>query len=256
MHSLNRLYSALGDAHWVVGNSLKAIESHQKARELASLYNHKELEINALLDLGLCKEDLWEVEEAIYFYREVILLSENTVYKRYASQAKYCLARLYSDLDSSTDTEFYVNQVWEELPEVRVGIRSTGWRLYALGAVSHYLGNIEKAFEMYGRAIQYAEKGKFTQLKAISLVGLAILYRKQGNITESLSTHTEALELLCKSGAKRHCAEAYYQLGLTYKSMSEHDKAHEEFQKSIQLFTEMPAPKQVERVRRSMEGSV
>ncbi|MBW4517884.1 MAG: tetratricopeptide repeat protein [Timaviella obliquedivisa GSE-PSE-MK23-08B] len=251
-HSVNRLYAALGDAYWMVGNALKALESHEKSRKIASLHNHKELEIVALLDLGLCKEDLWEVEEAIGLYKDVILLSENTDYKRHAAQARYCLARLYSYLDSLEEAKFYIDQVWQDFPKIRLGIRSTGYRLYTLGFVSYYLGDTEKSLEMYGRAIEYAEQGKFVQLKAISLIGLAILYREQGKVSNSLSIHAEAIELLRSVGAKHNCAEAYYQLGLTYKAMDRNEMVDENLQKSIQLFIEIEAPKQAERVSRSL----
>jgi hypothetical protein len=49
-------------------------------------------------------------------------------------------------------------------------------------------------------------------------------------------------------------AEAYYQCGLTYQVIDEIEKSNKNFQEAIRLFTEMDAPKQVERVRRSMEG--
>ena len=251
-YSVNRLYSVLGDAFWMLGNTLEALESHKKSREIASFHNYRELEVIALLDLGLCKEDLWEVEEAISLYREVILLSEETEYKRHAVQARYCLAHLYSYMDSLDKSRFYIAQVWEELSKVKLGIRSTGYRLYALGFVSNYLGDTEKSLGMYNRAITYAEQGRFGQLKGISLVGLAILYRGQGDMANALSKHIEALDLLCKVGAKRSCAEAYYQLGLTYQAMNEATMSYENFQKAIHYFNEMKAPKQVERVRQSM----
>jgi tetratricopeptide (TPR) repeat protein len=250
--SLIKLYITLGDACWMTGNLLEAIESHENAKSLSINLNQKESRIIALLDIGLCKEDLWEVEEAIDCYKDVILSCDEMKYQRFSAQSKYCLAHLYSHLDCPEEARFYIQEVYKELSEIKLGIRSTGYRLYCLGFVLNYLGDVEKAHEMYLRAIEYAERGKFTQLKALSLIGLGIFYRGQNDLLKAISNHLEGMDLLCQVGARRNCAEGYYQLGLTYQTMSDFEKSFTYFQKAIQLFSEMGAPKQVERVRQSM----
>jgi tetratricopeptide (TPR) repeat protein len=70
----------------------------------------------------------------------------------------------------------------------------------------------------------------------------------------SVLYHSHAIEILEKINAKSDLAEAYYQFGLTYQVIGENVKSHEYLQEAIRLFTEMEAPKQVERVRRSMEN--
>ncbi len=52
-------------------------------------------------------------------------------------------------------------------------------------------------------------------------------------------------------GAKCDLAEAYYQLALTYQEMKEIAKSKEYFDKAIELFNKIGAPKQVERVNDS-----
>ncbi|MBD0343466.1 MAG: tetratricopeptide repeat protein, partial [Coleofasciculus sp. Co-bin14] len=83
---------------------------------------------------------------------------------------------------------------------------------------------------------------------------LAQLYREQGEFETALLNHAEAIKLLDKIGAKCDLAEAYYQLGLTYQKMGEAQKSHKNFDKAIQLFSAMEAPKQVEKVRQAMEN--
>ncbi len=251
-HSFNKLYRALGDAYWAVGNVHQAFDILEKSRDIANFYGDKETEVASLFDLGLCKEMLWETDEAISIYKSVICLAENTMYERYATQSRYCLAYLYSCRHNPEKSRFYIEQVWEELTTTRVGIRSTGYRLYTLGFVSCYLGEFTKSIDMYNRAIEYSEKGGFVQLKAISLTGLAILFRMQGKIENSISINSEAIELLQHVGASAFCAEAYYQLGLTYKIISKNLIANENFQKAIDIFIKMEAPNQVEKVRGSM----
>jgi tetratricopeptide (TPR) repeat protein len=247
-----KLYTALGDAYWAIGNVLKASEVFEISRDMAILDSDKDAEVGSLFNLGLCKEMLWETDEAISIYESVISLAENTSYKRYAAQAQYCLSHLYSCLHNTEKAKFYIEQVWQELTITRIGTRSTGYRLHTLGFVSCYLGDFEKSFEMYSRSIEYADKGGFVQLKALSFTGMAVLFRMKGEIEKSIAINCQAIDLLQHVGAKSFCANAYYQLGLTYNLVNENLTANENFQRAIDIFNEMEAPNQVEKVRRSM----
>lgn len=51
-----------------------------------------------------------------------------------------------------------------------------------------------------------------------------------------------------KIGAKCNLAEAYFQLGLTNQKMAKPDESQMNFNQAIQLFTEIKAPKQVEKI--------
>ncbi len=104
---------------------------------------------------------------------------------------------------------------------------------------------------MYHSAISFAEESHYSQVKAKALTGLAELYREQRNFETALSHHSESIEILDKIGAKCDLAEAYYQLGLTYQKMDETQKSQENFDKAIQLYTEIEAPQQIEKVQRT-----
>jgi tetratricopeptide (TPR) repeat protein len=79
-------------------------------------------------------------------------------------------------------------------------------------------------------------------------------YRQLLDFKTAVLYHVRAVHILEEIDAKTDLAEAYYQSGLTAQVMGEHDKSSKFFREAIRLFTEMEAPKQVERVRRSMEG--
>jgi hypothetical protein len=51
-----------------------------------------------------------------------------------------------------------------------------------------------------------------------------------------------------------YLGEVLYQLGLTYQAIGKAEQSQENFQKAILLFSEMEAPKQIERVRQSMRS--
>jgi tetratricopeptide (TPR) repeat protein len=177
----------------------------------------------------------------------------NEFYKRLQVQAWYCLAYLYSQLSyEQVDVNVLIAKVQEDFDTLQLGIRTFGYRFYALGFAFEYLDDFEKSLEMFNRAIVYSEESGFTQLKGISFTGLAILARSQQDYGRAFHYHLKAIEILDRICVKSNLASAYYQLGITYQAIGETGKSSENFQEAIRLFTEMDAPKQVERVRRSL----
>jgi hypothetical protein len=57
-----------------------------------------------------------------------------------------------------------------------------------------------------------------------------------------------------KIGDKCNLAEAYYQLGLTYHRMDEISRSRDNFTQAIALFSEIQAPRQVEKVQIAMDA--
>ena len=56
--------------------------------------------------------------------------------------------------------------------------------------------------------------------------------------------------------AKFLLAESVFQLGLTYQAMGEHDQAEEYKTKALELFAQMEAPKQIERVNKAFGDNI
>ena len=213
-----------------------------------------------MLNIGLVTIDLWEIEEALRVFNEVdILLTNNHEYmdlKEYATTPWYCLAFLNCCLKDQDKTIQFAKKAYNKLVLLNThqSIWGKSYGLLFLGMTYKNIGNIKKASEMYRQAITYAEETYYTQVKAKAITGLAELDRIQGDFQTALSNHLESIKVLEKIGAKCDLAEAYYQLGLTYQKMRQVDNSQENFDKAIQIFSEMEAPKQVEKVRRAMEA--
>ncbi|MFB2921125.1 tetratricopeptide repeat protein [Aerosakkonema funiforme] len=253
-YPLCRLYNTLGNLYWMIGEIKKSIVCHQKARALAIEFQIKNLEIVSLSNIGLCEITLGNLEEALSLFEEVKLRACYPNLHDYEIGAWFCLAFINSCLGLNQKAQDFTEKVYYELLTFKLGARGTGYRLYFLGQTYKNLGEIENAFAMYHKAISFAKESHYTQVKAKALYGLAELYREQGDFTTALSHHTESIELLEKIGAKCDLAEAYYQLALTYQKMGDTEKSQPNFQQAIQLFTEMEAPKQVDKVRQAMEN--
>jgi tetratricopeptide (TPR) repeat protein len=195
---------------------------------------------------------LWELEEAFEFFKNFIKqIKQNPRWKIYAS---FCLALLYSHLNQPEQAYSLAEGVYSQLLSERVTSWGMGYGLIFLGLTYKNVNQIDKAFEVYNKAVDFAKRTEFVQVRAKSLNGLAELYWITKANEQALAFHLEALEILEKIGAKSDLAEVYYQLGLTYQAMGEIERSQEKLQVAIQLFSEMEAPKQVERVGQSMRS--
>ena len=68
---------------------------------------------------------------------------------------------------------------------------------------------------------------------------------KQIIINQVLTFLNKSVFALNHLGAKADLAEAYFQLGLTYQAMGEHNQAEEHKVKALEFFAKMEAPKQI-----------
>ena len=247
-----RLYHRLAALYLPFGQIRKAIECSEKAVRIATEFDIQHIKIGSLIHIGYCKIDLLEFEEAFQIFNSINLLSNTVPYKRSISSWAR-LAFLHSCLGQNEEAIELTEKVISALPGKHIGIRGRAYVLLYLGMIFKNLVEFEKSSEFYQEAILYSEKIHFAQVKAQALIGLAELYRERQSIKMALTHHSEAIEILEKIGAVCSLAEAYYQVGLTYKALNETDRSRKIFQEAIRLFTEMEAPKQVERVMRSMQ---
>ncbi len=256
-YSLSRIYNILGDLYWLTGSIDKAIQCHEISKTIAIDFNIIGLNIVSYFNIGLCKLELGEIENAISYFESANLLAENNSYHRYTVGSWFCLAFCYSCLGAPNKAFEFIEKVKEsEAFKIKLlNYWGTGYSLLFMGLTYKNLGEFDKSFEMFRQAIAFAEKSHYTQVKAKALSGMAELYREQSDFTTALSHHSESIALLDKIGAKCDLAEANYQFALTHQKMGDAEKSQTAFQEAIRLFTEMEAPKQVEKVRNAIGKS-
>jgi tetratricopeptide (TPR) repeat protein len=263
--NLIELYNILGDLYWITGKIHTAIACQEKTIVLAKqslkslipqpenkhkVYYLRMLEVDSLLSIGLYKIDLWELEASANLFKQVIYLTQNTDHHSWAEKASVCLALVNSYL-AERDTAYGLADVAYQTFITEKPAEKTGRFAYfmqILGQTYVNLGDFAKANEMFCLALNFAEESHYMQVKAKTLNGLAEIHRQQAEFELALTHHTAAIALLDKIGAKCDLAEAYFQLGLTYQKMGKLDVNKVNFEQAIQLFTEMKAPQQVERI--------
>ena len=262
------LYSILGVLYQLIGQINQALECHKKSSLIATEclkvtslteeIEHSDLKLEllelseriSLFNIGFCQIALWELEEASLTFTQL----QVTTFQKdlYRESINITLAFIKSCLGCEQQALELADEVYSNLDKKPAW--HTGKRLFLLGLTYKNLGNIEKAFEIYHLANLIEQSSFNVQVKAKILYGTAQLYREQRKFETALLHHTEAIEILDKIGSKCYLAEAYYQLGLTYQKMGNAQNSQENFDKAIQLFSEMEAPKQIEKVRQAMES--
>ncbi len=262
--NLSELYNILGDLCWITGKIQKAIACQEKTLSLVTpilkslvtlpenkhqIYYLQMLEVDSLLSIGLYKIDLWELEAAALLFQQVINLSKNTARYRWAEKATVCLALVNSYLglqeSYALSNSIYHSIFTQQLPEYT---GKFAYFIQIIGQTYANLGDFEKANQMYCLALKFAEESYYTQVKAKTLKGLEEIHRQKEELESALDKHLEAIDLLKKIGAKCDLAEAYFQISLTYQKLQRSDESKINFDRAILLFTEMSAPKQVEKV--------
>jgi tetratricopeptide (TPR) repeat protein len=274
-YSKAQLYNILGDLYWVTGSLHKAIENHHQSGEISrhfiNLLKNDNIPINDIyinfvmvqssyfLNMGICSIDLGEINEAKYYWEELKIFTESDTFSDLYNADKicayFCLAFVNSCLGLKKDALYFINKT-NELSSYRVSPWVEGYRFLFLAQSYTNIGELERSFEVFQQAIKFAEESYYYQVKAKSFVGLAEIFRIKQDFAKAIANHVESIDLLNKIGAKCDLAEAYFQLGLTYQAMGEHDQAEEYKAKALELFEQMEAPKQIERVNKAFGGNI
>jgi len=272
LYYISEIYLLLGYMYNLIGNINQGIKYHQESAKAANrlLYSVPQkieedntshariidISIGSFLNIGLCKLDVWEIEGAWKDFEQLLQISSKYNSQRLLASSYFCLALVKSYLGFNEEADELATKAYNQLfIEGLDGIDQwdKGYGLLFLAQTYKNLGKFDNSFEMLSKAVLFAEDSKYTQVKAKALTGLAELYRLQHDFEAALSHHLESIDLLDKIGARCDLAEAYFQLGLTYQAMSEIEQSLKCRDRAIQLFTEIEAPKQVDRVNQAFE---
>jgi tetratricopeptide (TPR) repeat protein len=263
-YELCQLYVLLGVSNQILGNIHEAISYHERLIEVidgcseVSTRHHSLLEQakfekvirQARLSIAICKMELGEVRESIELFEDLNSIIQTG---RGSTFILIALGFLYSCLDDKDAASAFAKKACVRKNNER---NTSGYGLFFLGITYKKLGKFDTAKTFLTQSINHAELNHYSQVKARSISGLGEVEREQGDYESAVLRHMAAIELLQPLGAKLDLAETHYQLGITYQKMGDIERGYKEFQEAIRLFTEMEAPKQVERVRRSMNNQV
>ncbi|MFB2936563.1 tetratricopeptide repeat protein [Aerosakkonemataceae cyanobacterium BLCC-F154] len=275
-YSLAMLYGHIGGLYHQLGNIQGAIEYYQTSGSTVTRYANslpkdaidgktksllEKFTIGILFTTSSCKEALWEVEAAIQSYKEVIALAENTNWHIFAIFSQFSIALLcsHSKLEAEQNKALELieksYQGYLEIPERMLGAWSHVYSCFSMGMTYTNLGRNEQALIMFNRGLNYAENSNYVRAIGQIVTGLAMVNRNQGKYEEAIEQHNRAIGILQRIAAKKDLADAYYELARTYQKIGEIEKSNSNFQAAIQLYEEMDAPKQIEKIQTAMKNS-
>lgn len=262
---LSGLYSILGISYRILGDIDRAIECHQISErkstkclqniakstedENGKQANLEFWKVNAALNIGFCKIELWELEAALDIFVKLKKTREEEI-----GINGYSIDVGLAFLNSCVGDKAEAAAIADRLDADRENSQlvGTGYKLVFLAATYKNLGDRDKALTLYRLAIAQADQNQYSTIKAKALSGIAELYREQGEFDKALLHLAEAIQILDLQGAKLDRAEAFYQLALTEQTIGEIEKSQVNFEQAIQLFGEMEAVKQVEKVQKAL----
>lgn len=258
-------YHNLAWSNRLVGKVNEAIKNHKISLDIAIQYNCKWSNIfNS--NVGTCYIDLAEYELALQHFTDIDpnniiidnLYQDDEQFNIYLNQyiidrSYFCRAFIYSVLGNKNHAEENLSKI--EAIESIANLRIWGeFNKYIFLALTYKnLGEIDKAFKLYKTGKDKASQAGYNQVVAKAVTGLAELYRIQKDYDAAFENHFESIKILEQIGAKCDLAEAHYQLALTYQAINDTENSQTQFNQAIKLWTEINAPKQIEKVQNAMQ---
>ncbi len=252
---LTNIYSILGNISILTGEMSDAIEYHEISKNYATETNSKEFEINGFFNIGFSQLATFDIISAKDNLESAIEISKNSSYRGHTIDALICLAYVYSETGEADNVINCINQAMELRRESYFS-PSLGYQYYFLGKALKNISKLTESEDTYKESLKFTENSKSSIVEAATYLGLAEIARIQGHIEEAMGYHTKSIDILEKFKVIAGLSEAYFQLGLTYKAMREHDQAEEYKAKALELFAQMEAPKQIERVNKAFGGNI
>ncbi|WP_286392110.1 tetratricopeptide repeat protein [Pseudanabaena mucicola] len=255
-----RLLNLLGNNFLAKGQLKEGILHHQKCAEIS--FDIKEIfwEIVSYINLGYLYLDLWELTKAYTSFQKALSLTpeKSSNFKKLKFYRNYLsfILSMVSPEKNYLNVLQEVDDIITNLSVVGISNHEKSIGYIVLGIAYKEVSEFEKAKSVFLKALDYSNKNSYPHIRCKALNGIAELYRIKGELKKSINFLCESVSNIEKIGARSDLANAYFQLGLTYQAMGEHDQAEEYKAKALELFEQMEAPKQIERVNKAFGDNI
>jgi tetratricopeptide (TPR) repeat protein len=253
MYWLGKSHARLGNFSLALSYCDQALQQVEKLKKRQEDYGSSEC--STLNVIGSIYMDLGEYEKAIKKHKEVLKLSPKSRirYLRHEGDALAYIACCKLAMGNSTEAINTIQESIRVFQQVQDYVSECIAQCF-LGEFYLLDGQIENAvqtiesIENLRKKIKYFHPGLKTYW--CKMQAAFSLYKNDYN--QAIKLYEESIAINQDIGAKCDLAEAYYQQALTYQQMGDRENSKPNFDKAIQLFTEIEAPRQVERVIKSI----
>ena len=235
------------------GNIRVAIEQNKISRKIARTLGNKKYEMYANIDIALRLLDLRDLNESKNYLFRALPLSQHNELLNYLPFVKI---HLYL-IDLMLTSNIKKNNIDADLKEIdfsKLSPWNNAWCLSVLGETYQNLRQYDKAIIVLRKSKNIARINEYRQIEGKCLTRIAMVDSIKSDFSNALSNHTKSIQILDEIDAKCDLAEAHYQFALTYQAMN-NSESQTHFNKALELWTEIDAPKQIERVQNSMNNA-
>jgi tetratricopeptide (TPR) repeat protein len=261
---LAHVKSFRGSSYFISGEPQKSVIELEAAIKIIEQINSPQLMfflLSNVFQVFFCKLELGEFEEAIVLTKPYI---DNI--DRYKSTSIHPLIKQFFTIYPQIVQSFMLamelehdasialaEETYEAITNSSLSMSDTsrGVACLYLGFVCIMNKRFDQALEKYNTALKFSHATSHKPLEGKTMHGLAEIYRNTGDLPKAKKFCLRAKDILTKIESKLDLAKVLVQEALIARQMQVlgYD---DNFEMAIGLFTELNAPKQVERVRKLM----
>ena len=264
MSILAHVKSFRGSLYFFSGEPQKSFIEFESAIQIIEQINSPQLIFllfsNVFQAFG-CKLELGEFEESLVLTKPHI----DNIY-RYKSSSIHPLIEQFFTVYPQVVQSFIlamklehyasvalVQETYEVITNSSLSMsdNSRGYACLFLGFICVMNKRFDKALKIYNTTLKFSHKARHRQLEVKAMHGLAEIYRNTGDLHKAKEFCLQAKDILTKIESKLDLAKVLLQEALIARGMQEHGY-QDDFEKAIALFTELNAPRHIERVRELM----
>ncbi|OBQ08111.1 MAG: hypothetical protein AN482_13385 [Anabaena sp. LE011-02] len=261
------IYGLLGDAYSLSGMLKDGIDSYEKSLSFYPTpvikYHHELLQdwwVDVQGALSLTYLHFGDYSKSENLFKECLENARhlNESGNKYLCYIYACLAFLACEAKNYLLAEEFINKSLELL-EFLENTYHTWIRSYGLYYLSRSL-TINKMFSKAESVLlnlsSFAKNHSYLLSQNLVILGESYLYSAQNNNLMALQKLLDVKIKCEKIDNSYELADIYFQIGLVHQAMGEHNQAEEYKVKTLKLFEQMEAPKQIERVKQAFAGNI
>jgi len=231
----------LGLAYSHLGQVEQAIEFFQQALLISREIGNRRGEGADLGNLGSAYRDLGQVEQAIEFYQQALLISREIGNRRGEGADLGNLGLAYSDLGQMDKAIEFYEQALLIAREIG-DRRGEGADLGNLGLAYSNLGQVDKAIEFYQQALLISREIGDRRGEGNHVGNLGVAYRDLGQVDKAIEFFQQALLIAREIGDRQGEGNWLGNLGLIHLQLTQMEKASKYFLKSQSIFDDLHLP--------------
>ncbi|MGB3620824.1 MAG: tetratricopeptide repeat protein [Ketobacter sp.] len=228
----------LGIVYSILGDSVKAIELHQKALAINTELGSKEGMAKNYGNLGIVYSILGNLDRAIELHQKALAINTQVGNKEYMAKNYDNLGIIYQKL-GNLDKAIELHQKALAINTENGNKEGMATNLGNLGIAYQTEGNLDKALRLHQKALAIDISLGSKEGMANDFGNLGVVYRKRGEPDKAIRVHEKALMICTELRSKQCMAKNYDNLGIVYSALDDMDEAIELHQKALAINTEL-----------------